>query len=270
MSAPRTESVRVWGERLSLDFEIVGEGPALVYLHPASGLVWDPFLARLAEHRTVYAPLFPGTSARDRRAIHAVDDLWDLVLVYEEALRLLGLSGVDLVGTSFGGMIAAELAAAYPAVASRLVLLAPLGLWRDDAPVWNWMTSPPAELPARLFHDPAGPAAQAVFTPPTDPDSAIAAQAAFVWALGCTGKFVWPIPEKGLAKRLHRVSAPTLVLWGENDRLVPVVYAEELGRRIRGSRIHVVPECGHLPQLERTDATWAAVAAFLGLPASKG
>jgi pimeloyl-ACP methyl ester carboxylesterase len=261
----RSETVTVWGGRLKLGVQVAGTGPAVVYLHPAAGLAWDPFLARLAERRTVYAPEFPGTSAADRQAVHAVEDVWDVVLCYEEALRALGLDRPAVLGQSFGGMLAAELAATFPKIFSRLVLLDPIGIWREDAPIWNWMTAPPAELPARLFHDPSCPGAQAMFTPPPDPDRAIAAQAGLVWALGCTGKFIWPIPDRGLAKRLHRVEAPTLVVWGENDRLIPAVYAEEFATRIRGSQVELIPGSGHVPQLEQPEKTWAAVSAFLGV-----
>ncbi len=267
MSAPtiRSETATVWNGRLNLRVQVAGSGPPVVYLHPAAGLAWDPFLFRLADQRTVFAPEFPGTSPADRGAIHAVDELWDLVLCYEEALRGLGLSGAPVIGPSFGGMLAAELAAGFPSLFSKVVLLDPAGLWREDLPIWNWMTGSPAELPARLFHDLSSPGAKALFAPPANPNAAIAAQAAFVWALGCTGKFLWPIPEKGLHKRIHRISAPTLVVWGENDTLIPSGYAEEFRTRIAGSRVEIIPNCGHVPQVEQIERTWAAVTAFLGL-----
>ena len=270
MKAPeiRTEAVEVWDGRAKIGVQIAGSGPPIVYLHPAAGLAWDPFLFRLAEHRTVYAPEFLGTSSIDRQAIHAIDGVWDAVLVYEEALRKLGLERPTIIGQSFGGMLAAEIASTFPSLVSKLVLLDPAGLWRDDAPVFNWMTSLPAELMGRLFHDPTCAGAQAMFTPPADPNHAIAGQAAFVWAIGCTGKILWPVPDKGLARRLHRVTAPTLIVWGENDALVPSVYAEEFAKRIAGSRVAMISNCGHIPQVEKTDETWAHVAPFLGLEAA--
>ena len=261
----RTEAVEVWDGRARVAVQIAGSGPPIVYLHPAAGLAWDPFLFRLAHYRRVYAPEFPGTNNIDRQAIHAIDGVWDAVLVYEEVLRGLGLERPAVIGQSFGGMLAAELASTFPTLASKLVLLDPVGLWRDDAPVFNWMTSLPAELMGRLFHDPGCAGARAMFTPPNDPNQAIAGQAAFVWALGCTGKLLWPVPDKGLSRRLHRVSAPTLIVWGENDALVPSVYAEEFHKRIAGSKVAIIPACGHIPQVEKTDETWAEVAPFLGL-----
>ena len=255
--------VPVWDGRLELGVEVAGTGPPLVYLHPAAGLAWDPFLERLAETYTVYAPQVPGTTAGRPDAIRAVDDLWDLVLVYEEAMRTLGLDRPNVVGQSFGGMLACELASVYPQLFHRLVLLAPAGLWRDDAPVANWVATAPEDMPALLFNDPGGEAAQAALTPPEDPDDMVAAIATLTWAIGCTAKFVWPIPDKGLAKRLHRIEIPTLVVWGRQDRLVPVAYAEEFGRRIAGSRVEVLDECGHIPQLEQPEKTYELVSSFL-------
>jgi pimeloyl-ACP methyl ester carboxylesterase len=84
-----------------------------------------------------------------------------------------------------------------------------------------------------------------------------------VWALGCTGKFFWPIADHGLAGRLHRVTAPTLVVWGREDALVPVVYADEFAKRIRHSRVVLIDKAGHIPQMEQTEPTLAAVEEFL-------
>lgn len=260
----REEIVPVGGGRLDLRVQIRGSGPPLVFLHPASGLAWDPFLDDLAGQRTVYAPLVPGTSPADPDAIDEVRDLWELVLLEQEALLALGLEGADLVGSSFGGMLACELQAAFPGMFGKLVLLDPIGLWRDDAPVANWMMTAPADLPALLFADPSSEAAQATFALPEDHAAMADAIAAMTWAMGCTAKFVWPVPDRGLARRLHRVTAPTLVIWGAQDALVPVVYAEEFGNRIAGARVEVLEGCGHVPQAERREETLALVREFLG------
>jgi pimeloyl-ACP methyl ester carboxylesterase len=74
---------------------------------------------------------------------------------------------------------------------------------------------------------------------------------------------MWPIPERGLHKRLHRITASTLVVWGENDNLIPARYAQEFGERIRNSRVEVLAECGHIPQMERMPETLALVRDFL-------
>ncbi|MPY81318.1 MAG: alpha/beta fold hydrolase, partial [Actinophytocola sp.] len=206
---------------------------------------------------------FPGTSAGDPYAIHQVDELSDMVLVYEELTRRLGLDHPSIVGQSFGGMLAAEVAAAYPALPGKVVLLDPVGLWRDDAPVVNPAALAPQALPEVLFKDPNGPAAQAMLALPDDPDAAVAAQAAMMWALGATAKFTWPIIDRGLGNRLHRIAAPTLIVWGRDDALAPVAYADEFATRIPHSRVAIVDDCGHIPQVEQFGQTAALVEEFL-------
>jgi pimeloyl-ACP methyl ester carboxylesterase len=258
------DAVDVWDGRLTIRVKVAGAGAPLLYLHPAAGLAWDPFLSHLAERYTVYAPEFPGTSVGDPYAIHTIEDLSDVVLAYEELTRRLGLTRPVVVGQSFGGMLAAELAAYFPGLPEKLVLLDPIGLWRDDHPVANWIATPPDRLPALLFKDPASPAAQAMLAMPEDPEIARAATAAFVWALGCTGKFAWPIPDRGLRNRLHRIAAGTLIVWGRDDSLIDVAYAEEFERLIAGSKVVVIDDCGHIPQVEQYEQTVAVVDGFLG------
>lgn len=257
------QAVDVWGGKLTIRVKVAGVGGPLLYLHPAAGLAWDPFLSHLAERYTVYAPEFPGTSSGDPYAIRVVDDLADVILVYEELVRKLALDAPVLIGQSFGGMLAAELAAAFPGLAAKVVLLDPIGLWRDDAPIANWVATPPDELPALLFHRPDGPAAQAMLSPPGDPEVARAAAAGMVWAFGCTGKFAWPVPDRGLRNRLYRLTAPVLLVWGREDRLAPVAYANEWADLLSDSRVVIIDDCGHIPQVEKFDETVTAVDAFL-------
>jgi pimeloyl-ACP methyl ester carboxylesterase len=243
--------------------KVAGSGPPVVYLHPAGGPAWDPFLDALAVRHTVYAPDHPGTGDTARDAIHRVPSLWDLVLIYDELLDELGLERTAVVGASFGGMVACEIAAHRRRAISQLVLLDPIGLWRDDAPVAQYMILAPDELAAILFHDPDGPAARAALALPSDHEELAVAMADLVWAMGATGKFVWPIPDKGLARRLHRVTARTLVVWGEEDRLVSPVYAREFADRLADARVEMIPGAGHVPQLERLDVVAPLVLDFL-------
>jgi pimeloyl-ACP methyl ester carboxylesterase len=258
------ESVEVWNGRIAIRVKVAGAGTPLLYLHPAAGLAWDPFLSHLAQRYTVYAPEFPGTSVGDPHAIHHIDALGDVVLAYEELVRKLGLDKPVVIGQSFGGMLAAELTSTFPDLASALVLLDPIGLWQDAHPIANWISTPADKLPELLFHDPVGPAAQAALALPEDPEQQVAAIAGLVWALGCTGKFAWPIPDRGLRGRLHRISARTLIVWGRNDKLAHVSYAGEFADAITGSKVAIFDDCGHIPQVEKYDLTVGAVDEFLG------
>jgi pimeloyl-ACP methyl ester carboxylesterase len=261
----------VWNGRLGMHVKHAGTGPPLIYLHPAGGPKWDGFLDDLAAAHTVFAPEHPGTSAGDPDAIDQVDELWDLVLIYEETIRALELGEpAVLVGQSIGGMLAAELAASFPALFSKLVLLAPAGLWRDDAPPRAWLNSPPDEMAGRLFADQSRPEVRAFLTPPEDPDEALEQQITAIWSVGCTGKFMWPIPDRGLRKRLHRITIPTLVIWGEQDDVMPSVYAEEFGNAIAGCVVEVIPASGHVVQVEQRDVVSRMVTDFVGASTPAG
>ena len=258
----REQTVGVWQGKVRMRVVSKGSGPALVFFHGSWGLDWDPFLDDLAHDFTVYAPEHPGTTAEAPDDVYHLDNLWDLVLCYDELLQALGVVGAVLLGHSFGGMVACEVAAAYPERARRLILVDPLGFWRDTDPIANWMVLDPAQARARVFREPDGPAARRMYGVVDDPKAATAARIRLTWAMGATGKFIWPIPDKGLKKRIHRVQAPTLLIWGKEDRLVPPVYADEFVRRLPGARVETVSDAGHAPHLERPDVVARLVRDF--------
>jgi pimeloyl-ACP methyl ester carboxylesterase len=262
--ATQPQTVTVWQGQVPIRTHVQGTGPAVAFFHGPWGLTWGPFLDALSRSFTVYAPEHPGTTPGQPDTVYRVDNLWDLVLCYDELLEQLGLAEVMLVGHSFGAMVACEVAAVLPSRVRRLVLIDPIGFWRDDAPVTNWMLLGPQDLPGYVFRDPEGAAARALFSVPDDPEDGALARTRLIWAMGATGKFIWPLPDKGLKKRIHRIAAtPTLLLWGEDDRLVPRVYAEEFARRLARTRTEVVKAAGHAPHLEQPEATARLVQAFL-------
>ncbi len=189
-----------------------GEGPPVVFLHGGGGLVpEDPLLLGLAGTRTVIAPLAPGFA--DLADLDAIRDVHELALHYDDLFEALGLESVPVIGHSFGGMTAAELASHCPRRVSRLVLIAPVGLWNDDYPVADFFAALPTELPALLFADTSHPAAQAMLASAEDGEPDVEALVPIVRGLTTLAKFMWPIPDRGLARRLHRISAPTLLVW---------------------------------------------------------
>jgi pimeloyl-ACP methyl ester carboxylesterase len=263
VTARREQTIAVWQDRIRMRVLSQGGGPAVVFFHGPWGLTWDPFLEELARGFTVYAPEHPGTSPGRPDDVYELDGLWDLVLCYDELLDGLGLERAAFVGHSFGAMVACEVAAAYPDRASRLALIDPIGLWRDGAPTVNWMMLNPAELPGYVFRDPDGEAAHRMFTASGDGEARVVARVQLTWAMGATGKFIWPLPDKGLKKRIHRVKVPTLLIWGKDDRLVPPVYAEEFARRIARARVETVESAGHAPHLEQPETVARLVRDFL-------
>jgi len=165
-----------------------------------------------------------------------------------------------VLGHSFGGMVAAELAATNPERIRKLALLCPIGLWLDEHPVPDISAVPPEMLPSLILADPDGPLAQMMPAPDVnDPDSLFRA------ALGIASinQFIWPLPDKGLSKRLYRIKAPTLIVWGAQDRLVHPAYGKVFADAISGARLETVDDAGHVPQLEQYDRVLSIVTDFL-------
>jgi pimeloyl-ACP methyl ester carboxylesterase len=244
MTQPSERTVELRGGQFKTRVLSAGAGEPVVFLHGAGGLFWDPFLDRLAQRFTVVAPEHPG--AGESQGLEHLDDLWDLVLYYDDLFEELGLASARVVGHSFGGMVAAELAAN-------------IGLWLDDHPIPDIAGIPPEKMVELVLADPNGPLA-ALMVPPADNPEALFRGA---MTMASILHFIWPIPDKGLDKRIHRIKAPTLLVWGNQDRLVEPAYGEEFARRIAGARLVRVDGAGHLPQLEQTEPVAAAVTDFL-------
>ncbi|MGH8012559.1 MAG: alpha/beta fold hydrolase [Candidatus Binataceae bacterium] len=259
MVATAERSLKLWENQIEARVRIAGNGPALVFLHSGYGLIWDEYLDLLTRDFTVYAPEHPGTSAGNPDGIKPLEDLWDLILYYYELFDQLGLDAPAVVGHSFGGMVAAELAATNNKRVSKLVLIDPLGVWRDDSPVRNYMIMSQTEVDPLLFHNPNHPARKLVFANPEEPDSFIRV----TWALGCTGKFIWPLPDKGLKKRAHRIIAPTLIVWGKQDGLTAPVYANSFRELIPHSRVELIDNAAHMAQMEQPETVARLTREFL-------
>ena len=237
-----------------------GEGPPLLSLHGAGGVMpEDPFLAALAKSHRVYAPLTPGYG--DSEECPEIRDMLDFTLHSWDVVEALGLKDPILVGHSMGGMIAAEMAAIAPNDVSRLALIAPAGLWDDAHPIADLFSTMPYEMPALLFHDAA--AGAAMFTAGRNVEDPGFLQQYLVTnarQLGMAGRILFPIPERGLAQRLYRVKAKTVIVWGDSDRLIPPTYAHAFKKAIKGAELVSIPEAGHMVIYEKTEAVVAAIA----------
>ena len=257
---PRESQVALRDGAVSLRVLSAGQGAPLVYFHSIhEPRPWSPFVDRLAERFTVYAPVHPG--APGSTGVESLDDVNDLTLVYDELLDALDLGAANLVGHFFGAMAAAELAAVFPRRARTLTLVSPLGLWLDAAPSADLLVLPVEDLLVAMWKDPQAPAAQAWAMSPDVDSENVPALAESLQRRSAMARFVWPIPDKGIRKRLHRITAPTLILWGDGDRANPIVYAEEWQRRIKGAAVRVLSG-GHMLIHESPDAAAAAVMEF--------
>jgi pimeloyl-ACP methyl ester carboxylesterase len=259
---PDTRTVEIRGGAVAFKVLAAGRGAPLVYFHSYyERSAWSPFLDLLARSFSVYAPSHPGVAGST--GIETLEDLFDLTLAYDELLAALGIERAHLVGHSFGGMTAAELAAVFPARARTLTLASPLGLWRDDAQPADILILPADELAAVLWRDPASRVAvEWAVGMGGDPDD-IAAQVESLQRRSSMAKFAWPIPDKGLRRRLHRIAAPTVLVWGDEDRTNPVAYAEEWQRRVKGGALRLLPG-GHMILHEAPEAAARAVVEIAG------
>lgn len=238
-----------------------GQGEPLVFLHGAFAYQgWHPFLDKLAETFTVYAPLQPGFS--ESNGINQIDNVLELALYHIDLIEAFGLERPNVVGHFIGGMIAAEMAAICSHSVGRLVLAAPTGIWMDDAPGVDLFATPANELKSVIFADPKSSVAAAAMPEPQSDEERGVQSLDRVRSLSTVGKFLWPIPDRGLNRRLGRIKSPTLIVMGENDQIVPASYADEFTNRIAGSRQQTIAGAGHMFILEQPDEFAGLVADF--------
>jgi pimeloyl-ACP methyl ester carboxylesterase len=246
-----------------IDLELFerGSGAPVLFLHGAGGLrPDDPFVALLARERRVIAPSHPGFGASAMP--DWLDSADDIAYVHLELLDRLGLRQVDLVGTSVGGWIAAEMATKAPDRFGHLVLIGPVGVKTgpvDRLDVPDMFAMAQDKLQRLLYYDPEK--FRPDFKTLTDAQIAVLARNRETLAL-----IAWEpyMHNPKLKHRLHRVGAPTLFLRGENDGLVSAEYLARYARLVPNATLITIPQAGHAPQLEQAEATAAKVLEFLG------
>jgi pimeloyl-ACP methyl ester carboxylesterase len=251
VSLPRGLEARIWES---------GDGRPLVFLGGLRGLPrWPAFLAALARTRCVIAPSLPGFPGGTGH--RALDDLADWVIATLDLLDACASDAVDLVGASVGATLAAEVAAFSRASVRRLALIAPLGLFDAAEPPADLFARRLSEVPPLLSERPEN--YQAFLARPEGIDE-VEWEIESLRAQEAVARLLWPLADTGLAKRLHRISAPTLVVWGAEDRLVPPSYAKRVADAIRGLvEIRQIPGAGHMAELDAPEAVADAVRGFL-------
>jgi pimeloyl-ACP methyl ester carboxylesterase len=244
--------VRVWSG---------GSGAPLLYLH---GFEQHPgaasFLDKLARNHEVCAPEHPGYG--ESTGLDDNYDVIDVALYYRRLVESWNKGPVDVIGHCLGGMFAAETAALSPHLVRRLVLVDAYGLWLDEAPLPDPFALSPKDLETAKWHDPnkAPMPEPSTFEAHGDVDALALFRAQ---NLGTAGKFMWPIPDRGLDRRLPYVHAPALIVHGEADRLIPLAYAQAFARLIPKARVAPIRNAGHLPMIEAEDEFIATVNEFL-------
>jgi pimeloyl-ACP methyl ester carboxylesterase len=255
VSEPEEQSVEING--FSSRVWKKGQGPKLGFLAGFGGLPrWIPLLDALALERTVIVPSLPGFPGGDRGHT-ALDSHLDWILAVRQLLEKAGLDGADLAGSSVGSSFAAEIAAIWPQAVRRLALIAPWGLFDEKDPVTDPWAQRAPDVPALLCADPERwnqlKAEPEGTNSPEWPIEQVRANEAAARAF-------WPLGNTKLEKRLPLITAPTLLIWGTEDRIMPRSYADRFATAIAGeTRITTIAGAGHLAELDKPDEVAAAI-----------
>ncbi len=250
-------SLRLEPGGLTVSYYRAGQGEPVCYLHSILSMqAWEPMLADLASTFDVVAPYIPGWGPSDDN--DALDGPLDIALFLRDFLAANGLSRVHFMGVSIGAWMAAEVAAIFPESVRTLSLINPLGLWLDDTPGEDPFAQHPLRPTERLFADPET-RERLLFG---ERDQA-EVQLQELHDLKAAAKFLWPIPDTGVHKRLRRIQAPTLVVTSAKDTVVIPPYGPAWQQAIGGARLATLPEAGHLAHLEQPQACAQLVRAFI-------
>lgn len=262
MSEPNSSTVEVNGHPCRVWSK--GSGPKLGFLAGLGGLPrWLPFLDELAKTRTVIAPSLPGYPGATGHTV--LDTHLDWVLAVRQLIDKAGLDGTnggaDLVGASVGGAFAAEMAAIFPMSVRRLALIAPLGLFDEADPAADPWAQRKDAVASVMCAD--GAKWEAMVAPPEGANS-VEWPITMVRAAEASARAFWPLGNTQLDKRLGLIGAPTLILWGANDSILPPSYAKKFAKGLNGaSKTEIVPGAGHLAYLDQPDAVARAVLAHI-------
>lgn len=237
-----------------------GQGEPVLFLHNLLGLQgFEPALAQLATRYDVIAPCAPGWGpAKDQLTDIDAGGL-DITLHNQDVLDALGVQSVHVVGVSIGAWMAAELAAIAPQRVKSLVLVNPIGLWLENAPGEDAFAQHPG-FPSRVLFSEKGMREKYLF----EGRDKLEAHVDELLALRAGAKFLWPLPDTGVKKRLPRIKARTLVVTSEHDTVVPAAHGPAWQQAIHGSALRVLPAAGHLAELEQPETFAKLVGDFLG------
>ena len=263
-----TTATSVWTEEIvevaESRLQVVkgGSGDPLLVLHDEMGhygaLRWHEVLA---ESNTLHIPSHPGFGASPR--MDWVMNMRDLAGWYLRALDELGLQGVNVIGFSLGGWLAAEMATMCPQQFNKMVLVGAAGIKPDIGEIFDiFLVTAEEYLDTVCLDNASVPEFDTVRPAEPSPEQLEAWLVAREEACRLSWKPYMHYP--GLPHLLGRLQdLPSLLIWGAQDSMVPVNAGEKYHQAIKGSRLEVLDNCGHRPEIERTDEFLALVQGFL-------
>ncbi len=259
MAVREVSKVKVYGAEIEL--LKCGAGKPLLVLHGEWGNPgWLSWLESLTNDFEVYLPTHPGFGNSQRH--RGLETIRDLVDFYMDFLDHFRLDRPALIGFSLGGWIAAELAATCPERIGRLVLAGAAGLHVEGAPIADIFLATRAELLELSFYDPTAISELGQLCPETlSEEESIARERSQIMAQVLAWKPYMHNPK--LPYRLHRIHTPTLVVWGRNDKTIPMAHGQAWAKSIAGAQLATIDKCGHAPHLERPGEFVTLVRNFL-------
>jgi pimeloyl-ACP methyl ester carboxylesterase len=235
-----------------------GSGPIVLFLHGAGGVPqWLPFFESISERYQLLVPEHPGFGGSDDPAW--IRSMPDLALFYLDLIEQAHLDSIHLIGNSLGGWLAAEILIRDRSRFRSLVQLAPAGIRTKGVPGGDNFIWGPEEAVRNLYHDQAY-ADRILSLTPTEAQMDVMLKNRFTAA-----KFGWQPRwfNPDLEKWLHRIKLPALVMWGDDDKILPPVNATLWQQRLPDARMVMLKDCGHLPHVEHADRVARDVIAFL-------
>jgi len=243
-----------------------GSGRPLLMLHDELGFPgWMRWNDDLAGSRRFWIPLQPGFGRTPR--VPWFESIRDVGSFYARMVRESGLGPVDVVGFSAGGWIAAEMAACDPGLFRRMVLVAPLGIRPGHGEIFDFLAVTMRRHVAATVSNQDAAEYRAIYGGAISPGQFELFEA----ARAETSRLAWEpfMFDPTLPHRLEGVSGVNaLIIWGEEDRIVPRGCAEAYERAITGSRLEVIPGAGHRPEIEDRGQFVKAMSEFLESPSA--
>lgn len=238
-----------------------GTGEPLLVLHDEMGHAgWLRAHESLAQGRTLYIPSHPGYGGS--APLDWVMSMRDLAGWYLGALDDLGLGQVDVVGCSLGGWLAAEMAALCPHRFKKLVLVAPPGIKPPTGEIFDmFLVTGRSYIEASFLHPETLPEYQELYGDEPTPEVREAREVAREQSCRLTWRPYMHDPA--LPHLLRNVKLPTLIVWGRQDAIVPLSAAEVYRDSIQGSRLVILDDCGHHPEIEQAERFVKLVQEFL-------
>ncbi|MCX7379954.1 MAG: alpha/beta hydrolase [Alphaproteobacteria bacterium] len=238
---------------LAVRLRRAGKGPPLLVLHHDIGTLDElPLYASLAEQHDVLLPEHPGYGDSERPTW--MRSVRDLAAVYQGLLAELGLTSVALLGLGYGGWIAAEMASMAPTAFAAVTLVGPMGIQPPDGDILDQAIVSHIDYARAGFHEQA--AFDALYGPDPSTDQLVA------WDICREMNFrlAWKPYMRSLTLKhlLGAVRAPTMIVWGAEDRIVPASTAAIWQQAMPRARLTVIPDCGHCVDMERPAALLAA------------